>query len=214
MRKIAVLSAKGGAGKTTLAINLAVAAEQQAGHATVLIDLDPQASTCRWHDIREDDSPAVVSAHAARLPHLLETAENEGADVVIIDTAPHTETASLAAARCVDFCVIPCRPTILDLSAIRTTIDIVRLADVPACLVLNAVPARSKLAVEAQQAMAHYPVPIAPVTLGQRVAYAHSLTAGKSATEWEPRGKAASEIKALYSYIEDSYIEGRMNHGK
>lgn len=74
MTKIAVLSAKGGAGKTTVAINLAVSAEH-AGHATVLIDLDPQASACRWQDVREDDTPAVVSAHAARLPQLLPDSE-------------------------------------------------------------------------------------------------------------------------------------------
>lgn len=207
VRKIAVLSAKGGAGKTTVAINLAVSAEH-AGHATVLIDLDLQASACRWQDVRQDDAPAVVSAHAARLPQLLETAANKGADFVVIDTAPHTETASLAAARSADFCVLPCRPASLDLYAISTTIDIVRLAGVEACLLLNAVPARSTLSEDAQHALALYSVPVAPITLGQRVAYVHSLTAGQSVPEWEPRGKAACEIKALYTYI-----EGRTNHG-
>jgi chromosome partitioning protein len=71
MRTIAILSQKGGAGKTTLAVYLAVAAER-AGHQATLIELDLQASVTGWKDSRPQDTPAVVSAQAARLPHVLQ----------------------------------------------------------------------------------------------------------------------------------------------
>ena len=199
MKTIAVISQKGGAGKTTLAVHLAVAA-QMAGKTAAVIDLDPQASATRWKDSRQSDIPAVVSAQAARLELILSAAEKEGADLVLIDTAPHSEGAALAAARAADFVLIPCRPAILDLRAIGFTIDLARLAKTPACVVLNAVPPRGTLTQEASEAIAAYDVDLAPVTLGQRIAYVHALTGGLTAQEYEPNGKAAGEIKRLYRY--------------
>lgn len=201
MQIIAILSGKGGAGKTTLALHLGVAAEA-AGHATAIIDLDPQASALTWKDNRENDTPAVVSAQASRLPQLLKTAEQNGADLVFIDTAPHSEATSLAAARNAHLVLIPCRPAILDLHAIGATVEIARLADVPAIVILNAVPARSTLADEARAAIDTYEIETAPCQLGQRIAFVHSLTAGLTAQEYEPNGKAANEIRVLYEYVE------------
>ena len=87
MKTLAILSRKGGTGKTTLAVHLAVAAEQ-AGHTTTIIDLDPQASAAKWGDTRDADSPVVISAHSSRLPEILHTAEQSGATLAILDTAP------------------------------------------------------------------------------------------------------------------------------
>jgi chromosome partitioning protein len=137
MRIIAILSQKGGAGKTTIAVNLAVAAEL-AGKRSVIVDLDPQASSTSWGDSRRTEAPAVVSAQASRLPNVLEAASNGGAELAIIDTAPHSESVSLAAARLADFILIPCRPAILDLRAINHTIELVRLAAKPAAVILIA----------------------------------------------------------------------------
>jgi chromosome partitioning protein len=97
MKTIAIISQKGGAGKTTVAIHLAVAAEHR-GMNTALFDLDPQASASSWADKRNQPVPAVVSAQAARLPGLLKQAEAQSADLVIIDSAPNADAASLAAA--------------------------------------------------------------------------------------------------------------------
>src|SRR4051812_9330361 len=116
MKVIALLSQKGGAGKTTLALHLAVAAEQD-GHQTAIIDLDPQASAASWGDSRAAETPVVVSAQSSRLAQVLEAARNAGAALAIIDTAPHSESAALAAARAADLILIPCRPAILDLRA-------------------------------------------------------------------------------------------------
>ena len=200
MKTVAILSGKGGAGKTTLAVHLGVAAER-AGRTTAIIDLDPQASALTWKDNRENDTPAVVSAQASRLPQLLKTAADSGADIVFIDTAPHSESAGLTAARAAELVLIPCRPAILDLHAIGATVEIARLADVPAIVILNAVPARGALADEARAAINTYQVETAPCQLGQRIAFVHALTAGLTAQEYEPHGKAAKEIDALYKYL-------------
>lgn len=201
MKIVAVISQKGGAGKTTLAINLSVAADRASGGGVTLIDLDPQASASVWGDSRDEATPRVISVQANRLQQCLETARTEGSTFVVIDTAPHSETAALAAARAADLILIPCRPAILDLHAISTTIDLSRLAGTPAAVVLNSIPSRGSLADEAAEAVAAYEVPLVPVRIAQRAAYVHSLTQGKSIQEFEPRGKGAEEIERLYRWI-------------
>lgn len=109
MRTLAVLSQKGGTGKTTIALHLAVAA-RLAGQTAVVIDLDPQASAAGWKDSRPGDEPVVVSVPAARLAQALQVAESAGADLAIIDTAPHSGEVALAAAEAADLVLIPAVP--------------------------------------------------------------------------------------------------------
>ncbi|RYU60803.1 ParA family protein [Methylolobus aquaticus] len=201
MITIAVISQKGGAGKTTLAINLAVAATRDGSVGCSLIDLDPQASAATWGDSRSEPLPEVVSAQANRLERHIEAARKAGMAAVVIDTAPHSESAALAAARAADLILIPCRPAILDLHAIGTTIDLARLAGTRAAVVLNAVPPRGSLADEAAEAVAGYQVPLAPVRVTQRAAFVHCLTVGKAIQEFEPRGRGTVEIGGLYRWI-------------
>lgn len=200
MKTLSLLSRKGGTGKTTIAIHLAVTAEQ-AGLTTVLVDLDPQASAIGWLKRRTDASPVVVSAHASQLPDLLETAKNNGVDLAIIDTAAHAETSALAAARASTLALIPCRPASLDLLAIGATVDVVKLAKVPAYVVLNGTPARGTLPDEARRAVEMYDVPCTPCSLGHRIAFVHALTDGLTVQESEPRSKASNEVESLYQYI-------------
>lgn len=197
MKTIAILSQKGGAGKTTLAVHLAVAAEKDR-KTTALIDLDPQASATSWGDSREQDTPIVISAQATRLPNILTTATEQGADLALVDTAPHSEKSALQAARAADLVLIPCRPAIFDLRAIGDTVELIKLAKVDAVIVLNGVPPRGRLADEAIEAVSTYELPVLPVRIGQRAAFTHSVTIGQTAQEYEPSGKAAAEIKRLY----------------
>src|SRR5215472_14085842 len=106
MKTVAVISQKGGSGKTTLSLHLAVEAEI-AGRATAIIDLDPQSSAALWKDSREAEGPVVVSSQASRLEQVLEAAGKHGVALAIIDTAPHSESAALAAARASDLVLIP-----------------------------------------------------------------------------------------------------------
>ena len=132
MRVVSIISQKGGAGKTTLALNLAGAAEVS-GLQTVIVDLDPQASAKTWHDQRNGQNPIVISAHASRLPEVTNTSIKHGVDLCVIDTAPHSETAALAAARAADLVLIPCRPAVFDLRAIASSVDLAQIAK-KACL--------------------------------------------------------------------------------
>ena len=199
MKTIAILSQKGGTGKTTLALHLAVAAEA-AGHTAAVIDLDPQSSAGGWAEGRGDEKgPTVAIAHAPRLASILEAAAANGATLAILDTAPHSQGDALAAAQAADAILIPCRPGILDLRAIGATVQIAKLSGKPAAVVLNACPPQGRaLADEAEEAVKGYGVQVAPVRLVQRAAFAHSLAAGQTAQEYEPTGKAAEEINQLY----------------
>lgn len=139
MKILAILSQKGGAGKTTLALHLATAAEA-AGKPCAVIDLDPQASAAGWKDTRPAETPVVVPLPHSRLTAGVQAAREGGASLCIIDTAPHAEGAAMAAARAADLVLIPCRAGILDLRAIGATADFVKIAGKRAFVVLNALP--------------------------------------------------------------------------
>ncbi len=200
MLTVSLVSQKGGAGKTTLAVSLAVAHEL-AGGSAVVVDLDPQGSAGLWSDLRKTDQPVVVAAHAPRLARVLEAAGTGGAGLAIIDTAPHSSDAALAAARGSDLTLVPCRASVADLHAIKASLDICRVAGVPARVVLNAIPVQGPLAGQAREAMAEYRAEVAPTMLCQRVAHVHSFTKGMSAMEFLPQSKAAAELQALYRWV-------------
>ena len=201
MKIVAVEASKGGSGKTTTTINLAVAAGM-AGKTVVVIDLDPQASAAGWKDSRPVETPVVVSVPSTRLPQALQAARDGGADLVLIDTAPHSEGAALAAAKAADLILIPTRPGILDLRAIGTTADVTKIAGRPVFVVLNAMPpGATRLVEDARAAAVVHGVDVAPVVIEQRAALSHSLTAGQTAQEYEPTGKAAEEIGRLYDWL-------------
>lgn len=203
MQTVAILSQKGGTGKTTLTLHLAVAAERD-GQTAAVIDLDPQASASGWGDTRKGEPPAVVPVPSARLAQALKAAEAGGASITFIDTAPHASDAALASAEAADLVLIPCRPGILDLRAIGMTARAVKLAGTPAYVVLNAMPSRAPLVLaDAQAAVAQHGLDVAPIVTQQRAAYAHALIGGQTAQEYEPAGKAAEEIARLYAWVRD-----------
>ncbi len=201
MYTVAILSQKGGTGKTTLTLHLAVAAER-AGQSAAVIDLDPQASAAEWKDSRSAETPVVVPVPSTRLPRALEAARAGGATLTLIDTAPHATDVALAAAEAADLILIPCRAGILDLRAIGTTARAVKLAGKRAFVVLNAMPSRAPYVLaDARSAVAVHGLEVAPITMQQRAAYAHALTAGQTAQEYEPTGKAADEMSQLYAWL-------------
>ena len=200
MKTVAILSQKGGTGKTTIATNLCVAAEREK-QTTALIDLDPQASATRWGEYREAKTPAIIATPVSRLTHYLETAEKNGATLVVVDTAPNSGPEALEVARAASIVLIPCKPSMLDLDAIENTVKTAEIAGVPARIVLNGVDARSDLGNQARKVIRQYGVECAPSDLGQRVGFVHAFNHGTGVLEFEPRAKSSQEIKALYAYL-------------
>lgn len=201
MQTIAIVAQKGGTGKTTLALSLAAEADA-AGRACLVIDLDPQASACRWGDRRTKETPAVIDAQPARLPRALEKAVEAGVELVIVDTPARIEQAAAEAAKVADLVVIPCRPGILDLETLRTTTELLQgRAKRPPLVVLNAVPTSGTRHEQATQAIRALGLAVCPVHIGHRVAFEYAAQAGLSVSEYEPAGKAAAEIRQLYASI-------------
>ena len=199
MKIVAVISQKGGAGKTTLTLHLATAAAL-AGYNAAVIDLDPQASAAKWSDRREAELPVVLSAHASRLKHEMERVKEMGGDVLFLDTAPHSDSAALEAAKIADLILVPCRAAILDMEAIVNTLDLVRTTKKPIFVVMNAVAPQGKEREEAVEAITALGVPVCPHRLVERVAYARSLVSGHTAQEFEAEGKAAQEVEQLHAF--------------
>lgn len=202
MQTIALIAQKGGTGKTTLALSLAVEAAL-AGQAVLVIDLDPQASACRWSDRRAtSEAPAVIDAQPARLAAALAKAQQAGVDLAIIDTPARIEQAAAESAKVADLIVIPCKPSILDVETVRTTFDLVQgRTKGPPLVVLNAVPTQGSRTAQAAEAITGMGLDVCPIHIGQRVAFEYATQSGQTVTEYEPDGRAASEVRQLYEYI-------------
>jgi chromosome partitioning protein len=200
MQVIALVNQKGGVGKTTLALHLATAFAA-AGRNTLVLDLDPQASAAEWKDARAAETPPVMAVPAARLGKVLEETMKIDTEVLILDTAPHSEGTALTAARSADLILVPCQPSIMDLRALRKTAELLQHVKKPTYVVLNGVAPQGVVADEAAKAITEqYKLPVAPIRLGDRVAYNRCLIAGATAQEYEPEGKAAEELMQLYKW--------------
>ena len=204
MRTIAIIGQKGGTGKTTTTLGLAVCAEL-AGFTTAVLDLDPQTNAANWKDRREGDTgPAVESIQPGRLRQTLKAAEANGADFVFIDTPGKSDTAAIEAARVADLVLIPVRPQIFDLETLGAVRDALRVAGSPdAYVVLNGIhPSASRSPDEQREVIARaFDVPVCPVHLSHRAAFAEAPASGRTPQETDPDGKAASELKALFDFV-------------
>ena len=156
MLVIALVSQKGGGGKTTLAVAFAVAHERVAGGGgAVVVDLDPQGSASMWGGLRPPDAdPPVIDATPRSLARTLAHAEGAGTGLAVVDTPPQLAAAAREASRLADLVLVPCRAAAADLHAVVATLtDVCRAAGAGrrCWIVLNAMPPRGPLAREARE---------------------------------------------------------------
>jgi chromosome partitioning protein len=196
MMTLTMLSQKGGAGKSTLALHLACEAVTR-GIKVLLLDLDPQGSLASWGSKRGELPPDVEAVHPSSLAKTLAEAAQDGYDLTVLDTAPSADRAAMLAAEVADLIVVPCRPATFDIEAIQTTLEVTKLKKRRAVVVLNAAPIRSKVVDEARSAIVRAGGIVSPVVVCQRVAYQHCLIDGRTAGEYEPGGAAADEVTRL-----------------
>ena len=204
MRTIAVVSQKGGAGKTTLAVHLATEAARS--FITLIVDTDPQATASRWSEWRGGREPEVIDCGApSLLAGKLSRAADLGAELAVIDTPPHADAMARQAASLADLILIPCRPRAFDLAAIEATAELVRSSRKPAFVVFNAGPPRAPLIYReaAELITTGFGLSLAPVALSDRAAFHHSAGAGQAAVEFDAEGKAAAELRALWAWTRE-----------
>ena len=201
MPTIAIVSQKGGSGKTTIAIHLAAAAVR-AGKVACIIDTDPQATAAAWGDWRGGSEPEVITTPPARLAKTIEDAAKLGAEIIVVDTPPHADAAAREAVKAADLVLIPTRPRAFDLHAIQTTAELISYASKPAFVLFNAAPARgAQLFAEAGAIVEGLGLAVCPVMFADRAAFHHSTAAGKVAPETDPHGKAAGEVDSLWQWV-------------
>ena len=205
MKTIAIVSQKGGAGKTTVSLHVAVAADL-AGLSVALIDMDPQATAETWAAWRKNDEhPAVVSAKAPTLTRTLEKAEKLGADLVVIDTPPLAQAEASEAVRAADLILVPCRPAAFDLHAVRMTARLAQSAGKPSFVMFNGGPPNApNIYLQAAELVEQIGLAVAPVRLSDRSAFRAATNTGQAAQEIEPKGRAAEETAALWQWLAKS----------
>jgi chromosome partitioning protein len=203
---IAVINQKGGAGKTTIALNLA-AAIAEAGGRVLVIDADPQQTAQDWAAVRETPPPFQVIGLAKPVLHRDLPKIAADYDHVVIDGAPRNYEVARSAILSADFVLIPVQPSGADFWASRETVKLVQEAHAfketqKSAFVVSRKISRSALGRDISEALAEFDMPILRAGTAQRVAYADALTAGSTVIESQPRGAAAEEIRALLAEIQ------------
>ncbi len=201
---ITVAQQKGGAGKTTLAAHLALAWAQT--QRVAVIDIDPQGSLAAWFALRRErlgESAARLEAAAVGGWRVAGEVERQARyhDIVVIDSPPHAETEARIAVRAASLVLVPVQPSPMDVWATRPTLDLARAERRNALLVLNRVPPRANLTDAMSREIANLGVKLARTRIGNRVALAAALAAGKGINEEAPHSAAADEIAALAAEV-------------
>jgi len=201
-----LISQKGGAGKSTLARQLAVLAGETG--ASVLIDRDPQETSTKWWQRRQTLKP---------LPERPDLLDLDGSDltaatkalrkqvgVVFVDTRPAVAEPEAEAARVADLVIVPVRPSSDDLEAVGETLKILRRLEKRAIVIVNAAKNEVR-ARDARAALSRYPVPVCPTHIGDRAVYLDAALEGRGIGEM--RGAAArdahAELSAVWTWIQE-----------
>ena len=212
MNVIVFASRKGGSGKSTLTAHIA-AHVHKSSRPCLLIDADPQGSLTLWHGLRGTGEPMLKSG-VRGVPEILKAAKRDY-DWAFIDTPPTVSAVVSDAIKAATLVVIPTRPTVFDLTAVRETIETCRAARKPYAVVVNAAPVKREdqeapIVTQAREGLAKLRVPVWGGQITQRTNFTISLAAGEGAREYDAESAAAAEIGRLWTAIAKSVqaIEG------
>ncbi len=207
MQVYSLISQKGGAGKSTLARQLAVLAGED--EPSLLIDRDPQHTTTKWWIRRSEIAPSparpeLLDLDGGSLTDAIKRLRRKTDGVVFLDTRPAVEEPEAEAARVADLVIVPVRPSPDDLEAVGETIKILRRLDRRAVVIVNAAKNDSR-AMGARAALSRYPIPVCPIHLADRTVYLDASLEGRGVTEMRSQAarEAADELRRVWSWIKE-----------
>jgi len=202
---IAVLNQKGGAGKTTIATNLARALQHD-GKKVLLVDSDPQGSARDWNAVGEGELVSVIGLDRPTLAKDIQ-AIKDNQDYIVIDGAPQIAELAVAAIKCADFILIPVQPSPYDIWACEDLVDIIKArqevtdGSPKAAFVISRSIKNTQLSNEIGEALTGYELPVLKGFTTQRVIYAKSAAAGLSVLDMDSTGDAAKEVQEIANEI-------------
>lgn len=217
MKTITVISRKGGAGKTTVALSLALAA-RQAGLKALVADIDPLHSAGEVLRGRPEADSLLVETAAAKLFILNDVCTKRGVDLLVIDTPVQPEADIVLAVNAADLCLAVTRPNTLDIAAVQQSVSLVRRMNARGLVVLNQCPplrnGEEQAGVQrATEALKFGGVPTAHAKLRARTAYQHAFAHHCGVTEWDPSGEAAADVLKLLAEITDQLLMPAVDNG-
>lgn len=196
---LVVASQKGGVGKTALSAHLAVAAEQAGFGPVAIYDTDPQQSLARWFHDREAETPRLALGGVAELPATLDRLGAAGIRLMVVDTPPALTDAIQAVIGFADFVLIPTQDGKTDIAAISSTVRLVRELDKPYAFALTFIKRNTTQATSAAMLLSKHGAMAGSVA--HRMAFKTAWNDGRTALETEPRGKAADEVREVWSHV-------------
>jgi chromosome partitioning protein len=201
MKVISLVTQKGGSGKSTLCVSLAVAA-QEAGHAICILEMDKQATASQWSQARQGKPPEVGQVTADKLLDIIAKLKGDVYEFVFIDTPGIDSPGTNAAIRASDLCLIPCRPTPADLRAMQPTLAAIQRLEKDFAFILNQTPPKGYRVRDTAEGLKVLGM-LAEVNVVMRNDHQDAIGSGQGVTEFNPEGPAAEEMRRLWAWIDN-----------
>jgi chromosome partitioning protein len=215
---ISIVNQKGGAGKTTTAINLA-AALAEAGARVLLIDADPQHTATDWSAIRDTPPPFMLIALPQPVLHRDVPKLAADYDFVVIDGPPRSYEVTRSAIVAADLVIIPVQPSGADFWASRETVKLAQEAHAfketqKSVFLVSRKKGQTALGRDIREALATFGIPLLRTDIPDRIAYAEAITNGRTIIENQPNGPGAGDFRALLTEIREFIHDSQENHVK
>lgn len=207
---IAVVNQKGGAGKTTISLNLAAALAEN-GAKVLLIDADPQHTASDWSAVRDTALPFALLGLAQPVLHRDIPKLATDYEFVVIDGPPRNYEVTRSAIAAADLVVIPVQPSGADFWASRETVKLAQEAHAfkekqKIVFIVSRRKGKTALGRDIREALSGFNLPLLQTDVPDRVAYAEAITAGTTVIESQPKGSAARDFRALLAELRELMI--------